>query len=171
VVWNRLYEPWANARDSRLKTALREAGLAVESFNARLLREPWEPRTGGGEPYKVFTPYWRALARTTEPGTPLPAPNAVPVPADPPASEALDAWGLTPTAPDWAGGLRATWTPGERGAHARLRQFAYAHPPARPRRKRPDAHGRWLPPPGTALACRPRPVLGCVSRFAEGEGR
>ncbi|MFN3523980.1 MAG: cryptochrome/photolyase family protein, partial [Phenylobacterium sp.] len=54
----------------------------------------------------------------------------------------LEDWGLIPTAPDWAGGLRAAWTPGEDGAHARLRTFlqeglaAYPHD-----RDRPDRTG------------------------------
>ena len=51
----------------------------------------------------------------------------------------LDDGQLEPTKPDWAGGLRATWTPGEAGARARLKQFlqkriaGYAS-----RRDRPD---------------------------------
>ncbi|MEI7714393.1 MAG: FAD-binding domain-containing protein, partial [Rhodospirillales bacterium] len=41
----------------------------------------------------------------------------------PPRSDRLEDWGLLPTRPDWAAGLRATWTPGEAGAHARLDRF------------------------------------------------
>ncbi len=44
-----------------------------------------------------------------------------------------NSWGLLPTRPDWAGGLRATWSatgpgdaPGEAGAQRRLRRFADA---------------------------------------------
>jgi len=141
VVWNRLYEPWANARDARIKALLRERGLTVESFNGRLLAEPWDLKTGADAPYKVFTPYWKAFRARPEPAAPLPAPERIPggVPAE---SESLDAWGLTPTAPDWAGGLRAAWTPGEPGAHARLNHFldtGLAHYPEV--RNRPDTHG------------------------------
>jgi deoxyribodipyrimidine photo-lyase len=54
-------------------------------------------------------------------------------------SERLDDWQLEPTKPDWAGGLRATWTPGEAGTRTRLKHFlqkriaGYAS-----RRDRPD---------------------------------
>jgi deoxyribodipyrimidine photo-lyase len=36
----------------------------------------------------------------------------------------LDDWGLLPTRPDWADGLREVWTPGEAGGHERLESFA-----------------------------------------------
>jgi len=38
-------------------------------------------------------------------------------------SDDLDDWALLPTRPDWAGGLRETWTPGEASAHERLEAF------------------------------------------------
>jgi deoxyribodipyrimidine photo-lyase len=39
------------------------------------------------------------------------------------ASEPLESWMLEPTKPDWAGGLRETWRPGEATARARLKAF------------------------------------------------
>ena len=39
------------------------------------------------------------------------------------AGETLVSFKLLPTKPDWAGGLRATWTPGEHAARARLHRF------------------------------------------------
>ena len=41
VFWNRLYEPWATARDATLKQTLKARGVAVTSFNGSLLKEPW----------------------------------------------------------------------------------------------------------------------------------
>jgi len=40
VVWNRCYEPFAVARDTRLKSDLGGDGVTVQSFNASLLHEP-----------------------------------------------------------------------------------------------------------------------------------
>ena len=54
VHWNRLYDPARVAQDTRIKAALREAGLECESFNAALLHEPWEVRTGQGDPAKAL---------------------------------------------------------------------------------------------------------------------
>jgi len=125
VVWNRRYEGGGIAVDSALKSRLKADGIAVESFNGSLLIEPWEVKTGAGEPYKVFTPFWRAARATGDPAPPRDAPSANPerlqVPAPP--GDALDDWGLLPTKPDWAGGLRDTWTPGEAGARDRLESF------------------------------------------------
>ena len=63
IHWNRQYEPWAIARDTHLKEQLKASGLQTESFNASLLREPWEMKTGAGGPYRVFTPTVRAAGR------------------------------------------------------------------------------------------------------------
>ena len=122
VVWNRFYEPWAMRRDSRIKAALKTAGVAAQSFNATLLCEPGSLLNKQGEPYKVFTPFWRALRATVQ--TPAGQPAADRVGATPTVrSECLEDWRLRPTRPDWASGLAAEWTPGEAGAARRLEVF------------------------------------------------
>ena len=60
VRWNRRYEPHAVERDRAVKRALADDGMEVESANAALLFEPWTIATGGGDPYRVFTPFWKA---------------------------------------------------------------------------------------------------------------
>jgi deoxyribodipyrimidine photo-lyase len=123
VFWNRRYEPWAKAADAALKATLKDQGLDVRSFNGALLVEPWDMETKTGGPYKVFTPYWRALKNRIDDPDPLPAPGPMP-PARSIASDELARWDLLPSQPDWAGGLREAWTPGEAGAHKRLEAFA-----------------------------------------------
>ncbi|ASG20073.1 cryptochrome/photolyase family protein [Nitrospirillum viridazoti] len=123
VVWNRCYEPHAIARDSTLKADLKAEGIAVDSFNAALLAEPWTVKTGTGGPYKVFTPFWKAVREGLDPGRPEPAPRHLATLPTPPDSDRLADWGLLPTRPDWAGGLRDSWTPGEAGARQRLEDF------------------------------------------------
>ncbi|MEA1675767.1 deoxyribodipyrimidine photo-lyase [Nitrospirillum sp. BR 11163] len=75
VVWNRCYEPHAVARDSALKAGLKAEGVAVDSFNSALLAEPWTVKTGTGAPYKVFTPFWKAVREGLDPGQPLAPPG------------------------------------------------------------------------------------------------
>jgi deoxyribodipyrimidine photo-lyase len=58
------------------------------------------------------------------PPAPLAAPETLPAPEAWPESDALADWALLPVAPDWAGGFRAEWTPGEAGARDRLAAFA-----------------------------------------------
>ncbi|HEX7373953.1 MAG TPA: deoxyribodipyrimidine photo-lyase, partial [Steroidobacteraceae bacterium] len=123
VYWNRLYEPAIVARDTALKAELRAAGLVCESFNAALLFEPWEMRTGQGGPYRVFTPFWKACRLQLDVlPPPQRAPARIVAPDRPPASATLDELQLLPRIA-WDSGLRAAWTPGEAGALQRLEAF------------------------------------------------
>jgi deoxyribodipyrimidine photo-lyase len=122
VIWNRRYEPWAIAQDKAVKAGLESRGVRARSFNGSLGREPWEVHRAGGEPYKVFTPFWRAWAEHGPLAEPLPAPPARGEPVEP-DPEALAALALLPTAPDWAAGLREHWRPGEAAAWVELDGF------------------------------------------------
>ena len=121
VYWNRLYEPAAIARDTRIKSALQDDGIAVHSHNAALWCEPWQIATQQGLPYKVFTPYWRNLRPQLQAVEPLPAPR-VPGWRDLPDGLALAALDLLPRIA-WADGLAASWQPGEAGAQELLEIF------------------------------------------------
>jgi len=126
VFWTRRYGAAEIAIDKTVKEML--AGMDVEaaSFNGQLLREPWEVKTKAGEPMKVFTPYWRASLALGEPAPPLPAPRklaAAQWPDGAPALMQLENCKLLPQRPDWTGGLRETFKPGEAGARAQLAGF------------------------------------------------
>ncbi|MGB0747684.1 MAG: cryptochrome/photolyase family protein [Magnetospiraceae bacterium] len=123
IYWNRRYEPWAVARDKKIKAALSDRGLEVVSCQASLLREPWEIRNQQGQPYKVFTPFWKTLRALGPQGSPLAPPERLPALTARPISEELESWRLRPTEPDWAMGLREAWDPGEAGAGKRLESF------------------------------------------------
>ncbi len=123
VFWNRRYG-LAREADALLKEELRESGLTCESFAGNLLFEPWTVRTGEGNPFKVFTPFWRAALAGEPPRAPLPPPTGLQSAAGI-ASENLDDWDLLPTSPDWSPGLHEMWTPGEAGAHQRLEDFVH----------------------------------------------
>ncbi len=122
VFWNRRYEPAVIARDKALKEALRADGLEAESFNSALLFEPWQNGKDDGTPYRVFTPFWNAMKRRGPAREPVDAPGSVPAPKKWPHGDSIDRLDLLPT-PDWAGGMRAAWTPGEAGARAELERF------------------------------------------------
>jgi deoxyribodipyrimidine photo-lyase len=123
VFWNRRYGGGEVAVDRALKARLTADGVTVKSFQASLLYEPWAVRSGEDRPYRVFSPFWRAARATGEPRRPLPAPAEIKGLGGRVASEALADWRLTPTRPDWAGGLRESWEPGEAGAERRLAAF------------------------------------------------
>jgi len=138
VFWNRRYEPAVAARDADVERALRDAGIEVSVFNAALLFEPPDITTAAGRPYRVFTPYYKACLAASAPAPASDPPDALIAPHDWPVSVDLAALGLEPRV-DWAGGIRASWTPGEAGAQDMLQQAldsvvaAYAA-----RRDRPD---------------------------------
>ncbi|PWB95704.1 cryptochrome/photolyase family protein [Methylosinus sporium] len=122
VYRNRIYEPWATMRDARIEAQLREKGVTAQSFPGALLAEPGSVCNAQGKPFRVFTPFWRALAKLLQPAPPLPAPKKLRA-APAPASDRLDDWRLQPKKPDWAQGLRESWRPGEAGAQRRLADF------------------------------------------------
>jgi deoxyribodipyrimidine photo-lyase len=59
VMWNKDVEPYSRERDRTVAAALREAGVVVETFWDQLLHAPKEIMTGSGQPYTVYTPFWR----------------------------------------------------------------------------------------------------------------
>ncbi|MBL8582192.1 MAG: deoxyribodipyrimidine photo-lyase [Rhizobiaceae bacterium] len=123
VLWNRRYDPAAVAVDTAMKAGLRKAGIAAESFEGHLLHEPSVLKTSGGGPYRVYTPFWRALAGQPEPRDPLAPPKSLRPPSEHAKSDSLASWRLLPTTPDWAGGLRKSWRAGEEAAHESLDDF------------------------------------------------
>lgn len=117
VYWHRLYEPATIARDTATKAALKSVGLNAESLNGALLVEPWAIQTGSGDPYRVFTPFWKNARQTLEGMAPLPPPVALPaVPAV--SGLDVDALALRPPAREggWDLGFWKHWVPGEAGA-------------------------------------------------------
>lgn len=121
VYWNRLYDPRTIERDKRVKAHLDDQGIETASFAAHLLYEPWTVSTRQNAPYKVFTPFWKAV-RDRPVATPLAAPSELPAVWDRIGSESLDALGLLPEI-RWDDGIREAWTPGEAGAQDRLDHF------------------------------------------------
>ena len=123
IYWNRLYEPQAIARDTQLKSSLKNAGIEVHSFNGNLLTEPTHIKTGQQGIFKVFTPYARVAQNIlVDSLTILPPPQKIPSFTPPLTSDELTSWDLLPTQPDWAASF-TQWQPGEHGAQDRLEHF------------------------------------------------
>ncbi|MGN6549338.1 MAG: cryptochrome/photolyase family protein [Pararhizobium sp.] len=123
LYWNRRYAPAALAVDASIEERLTRDGVEVRSFEGALLHEPGALLTHAGRPYRVYTPFWRAIEGGDEPREPLPAVRKIRAADSQPASETLDAWNLLPAAPDWAGGIAQCWQPGERAARQALAAF------------------------------------------------
>ena len=118
----RHYEPWWRNAEKALAKLLPE-GVAFTCHDGNYLLPPGSVLTAGGTPFKIYTPFWRALAEHMPPPKPVPAPSKLAAPAHWPASDTLADWGLLPSKPDWATGFFEQWTPGEEGAADRLDAF------------------------------------------------
>ena len=59
VAWNRDVEPYGRARDRQVAAALQAQGLRVLVDWDQLLIAPEALKTGGGDPYRVYGPFWR----------------------------------------------------------------------------------------------------------------
>ncbi|PZO05825.1 MAG: deoxyribodipyrimidine photolyase [Alphaproteobacteria bacterium] len=120
VFLNRLFEPDAWSRDADIAHGLKGDGIDVKGYNGTLLTRPGSVLNGSGGPYKVFTPFHRALLAAAVPPAHTPGPRDLSGAPDV-DSESIDDWDLHPTRPDWSG--RFDWTPGEAGATAELSRF------------------------------------------------
>lgn len=123
VFWNRLYEPDLVARDRGIKASLQEMGVQAVSRRAALVCEPWELATGAGAPYRVFTPFWRALESRHQIPEPVSPPVRLPGPDRWPASSSPAALGLVLKQARWSDKLGGYWQPGEAGALQRMEVF------------------------------------------------
>ncbi|MGV6805528.1 MAG: cryptochrome/photolyase family protein [Ruegeria sp.] len=122
VYWTRAYDPEAIERDTRIKIELSRQNLIPKSFDGHLLFEPWTVATRSGQPFRVFTPMWRAVHRR-EVSEPLPAPSLLPAPQKWPASENLENWKLGHEMVRGGSVVDRHVQPGEAAAQAHLDAF------------------------------------------------
>ncbi|MHB1301882.1 MAG: cryptochrome/photolyase family protein [Acidiphilium sp.] len=147
----RAHEPWMRESDRAVAKALEHLDIPFHRHRSALLLAPERIASQSGAPYRVYTPFSRAAFDAANPRPPIAAPDRM-AGAGRIDGERLEAWGLLPTKPDWAGDLRETWTPGEAGARARLDEFlengveSYARErdrPDRPGTSRLSPHLHW----------------------------
>ena len=123
IVWNRCYEPWRIARDAKIKSALKDQGLDVQSFNGSLLWEPWQVLKKDSTPYKVFTPYYRrGCLSAIAPRQPISVPININISKTSNHSLRFEDLNLLPKI-NWDEEMNARWDISEAAAHTRLDEF------------------------------------------------
>ncbi len=138
----RLTEPHAIKVDSEVKTTLNSFGIKLKVFDGNLLFPLGSVMTRKGNPFKIFTPFYKTCMQRFPLQKPLPVPAQLPSLRKHVKSDSLDEWKLLPRKPDWSVGWLNMWTPGEQGALSRLDSFLERSAAAyRTRRDRPDIFG------------------------------
>jgi deoxyribodipyrimidine photo-lyase len=125
VYWNRMYEPWAIARDTAIKKILKENGVEAKSTNGSLLWEPMQVLKKDKTPYKVFTPYYKnGCLNAAHPRYPQSTPHIKYMP-DMADIEGFQAIGSLALLPDirWDIDIKALWDFSEHGAQQKLERF------------------------------------------------
>ncbi len=116
IYFNRDPDPFGRAMERKLTAAAEKNGLAVHALQDVAIHERDEVLTGGGTPFRVFTPYSKAWLKLEKPKPgPAIAKLSTPpsIPSDPLPS--LATWGLTSDA--------KIIEPGEAAARKRLAHF------------------------------------------------
>ncbi|MDH3336620.1 MAG: DNA photolyase family protein [Gammaproteobacteria bacterium] len=137
LFFSRRYEPQARCQEESISATL-NAQIEIHAEDDNYLNHPVRPMTKSGTPFRVFTPYWRAASALPQPPRPLPVPDDIRFAEHDLESLRLEDLDLLPSEPDWAQGLRDSWTPGEQGALRRLDELESAARYYAEQRDRPD---------------------------------
>jgi deoxyribodipyrimidine photo-lyase len=121
VHWTRYYTPESVARDKGVKAGLEADGVAARSHAGLLLHEPWDVETKAGGPFRVYSPFWRAVAARAV-REPVAAPKLA-APQAWPASDRIEDWDLGRRMNRGAAVVAGHLAVGEAAARDRLAAF------------------------------------------------
>jgi deoxyribodipyrimidine photo-lyase len=97
--------------------------VEVKSYNGSLLWEPWTIKKDDGDPYKIFTPFYRKGCLQKEvPRDPLPVPKCLRYHHDQNNSMSVDQLKLLPNI-RWDQQLDKHWNAGEEAGEVQLQKF------------------------------------------------
>lgn len=122
VFWSRRYDVGGIETDRAIKADLEARGIEAKSIRGFLLFEPWEPKTGQGTMFRVYSPFWRNVRDCPVPDITSP-PNHWPKPDTWPANGEVDLSLLGADMHRGAVVVAQFSNPGEDRALARLDQF------------------------------------------------
>lgn len=125
LAWNNLYEPYLAQRDAQLQSTFKN--IAVQRFDSGLFFTPGTLLNKQQQPYRVFTPFWKAARLQLETqGVQVESQhysvNVPPATAEQKNSLPLHKLALLGSYP-WHEKLANHWQPGENAALSRLDEF------------------------------------------------
>jgi deoxyribodipyrimidine photo-lyase len=95
VSWNRDYSGLARQRDERVAAALSDAGVTPQRFHDAICHPPGSIRTNAGDPYQVYTYFWKKW-RDREKDDPRPVPDLASTTVDDEPLPDIEALGFEP---------------------------------------------------------------------------
>jgi deoxyribodipyrimidine photo-lyase len=117
IYWNRDYDPHGRQVEERVQQMCVRRGISFHHFKDSVMHEAGEVLTGGGQPYRVYTPYSRNWLSQPK-AAPLPVIKSLGVPPGSTLTSlpvpTLDYWELPPCTADIP-------EPGERAARDRMK--------------------------------------------------
>ncbi len=122
VYCNRIYEPARLKQDIQRHRQLKERGINFSVYQGNLLREPDTVRNQSGQPYKVFTPFYKCYLREGWDHQTCNRPKQLPGVSTRIKSDKLANLNLLPKI-KWDHGFYEHWQPGEAGAWKQLHRF------------------------------------------------
>ncbi len=168
VYAHRLYEPALARRDDKLEARLALDGIDLKLYDGYLLHDPEQIATGSGDPYKVFSPFWKKFCKQIEVGKPLPAPRKLDGPGNWPHTSSVGDLGLLPQR-DWDQPIADAWPTSEADVTRRMKWFVGRADDYGRLRDRPDGdHTSRLSPALRFGLLSPRSIWRAV---AEGMAR
>jgi deoxyribodipyrimidine photo-lyase len=123
--WSASIEPARATAQAELHKDLDRRGIEAAAFPGETLFDPATVLNQQGGPFQVFTPFWKScLRRLAEEGfdSPLAAPRSLAPASNSVHSESIESLELLPKIP-WDSEFAGQWSPGEEGAHKRLRHL------------------------------------------------
>lgn len=118
------HAPWEGKLTERIRSVCERTRAELRIWDDRTLFAPEDVLNSKGDPFRVFTPFWRHCLSIRPPEPPIPAPGRLAAPRHRPESLSLGGLGLLPSKGDWTGGLAEAWQPGEDSATGLLEKFA-----------------------------------------------
>ncbi len=127
VFWNWDVEPYARERDRAVLEVLHQAGISAQTSWDQLMHPPDEIRTGAGDPYTVYSPFWRNWYSKLKAEPALTLQDAIGLTDEEQTTARLAGVTELPTAKElgfvWSHSLLLE--PGETAARERLEEFCH----------------------------------------------
>ena len=125
VFWNQSYEPRLRSRQKAIEVKLRSRHIQSCICPGAVLYDPMPLKNKSGQPFKVFTPFYRHIRSLPQPEQPLPKPKKLMSPRLPGFDYGrVEDLRLLPVAPRWDIPMMTGWQPSEKGALVQLKKFA-----------------------------------------------